>query len=1565
MNADPNSAKAIFLEAVERYAPEQWPAFLDRACAGQPELRGRVEVLLEAHREAGTAPHRGGAEDAAPVAHAAGAAECPGHVVGPYKLLQRIGEGGMGAVWMAEQLQPVQRKVALKIIKAGMDSRQVLARFEAERQALALMDHPNIAKVHDGGSTDTGRPYFVMELVKGQPITRYCDEHRLTPRQRLELFIPVCQAIQHAHQKGIIHRDVKPSNVLVAPYDGQPVVKVIDFGIAKATGQRLTEKTLFTEFGAVVGTLEYMSPEQAELNNQDIDTRSDIYSLGVLLYELLTGTTPLNRARLKQVGFMEVLRRIREEEPPRPSTRLSESKDTLPSISAQRQMEPAKLTKLVRGELDWIVMKALEKNRNRRYETANGFAMDVQRYLADEPVHAGPPSAAYRFRKFARRNKAALTTVALVAAALLLGMAVSIWQAVRAIAAEESARLELAERKQQQQRAEVNLDVGRQAIDEAHTAWARLLQEHPHMQEWAMKFNRHALTFYEKFARQNVGNPRVRRGVAQAHYQIGQIQRELGLQEQAAAAFREALARFKELEDEEPKNHFHRLQRARSSRRLGSVLIDLGQPRQAEAAFRTAIALERKLLDEEPRETACLLDLGHSLRKLGWMLGNEGKLEEAKQHLDEAIAYQKKALDRKPGDAECRDFLLGSYQALAQIFEQLGRPEEALKTAGVQYRMALELDRDVPGTFGYKYSLALSLALQGNYQYKRGRLTEAMAAYDKSHQFITRLNESFPSVPHYQDLRAQLESARGKVFLITGRHADAEKACRQALQWGTALVKTHPRIPGYQETVAYIQEDLGSMLSEIGTNPEAEKLIRAAVANWEALSKRYPANVGHRHRVANNLTNLAVVEIRAGRLPAAEATCRRALTLYHELLPQAPNPSIRNGAAWCYLNWGHVMRFTRRPREAEKAYRKGLDFAEEVSRRHPGEPMYERALLVNLTGWADMLDELGRRRDADKVYQRAVARAERLFKDHPDFPDHPRYLAVAASNWGVLLKYQGRLEEAKKVTLRALEVGQALIDRLPNVPGCRQQLVKTWRNHGELLAKDRMVPEADKAYRQALAHAKELLRQAPSIPYIAELATCHRELAQFLRDTGNLPESEREVRKALKLQRELLEKEPGNPGRRHTVCDVQIDLGHVLTLARKLPEAGKMLEGALVMARALVADFGNPKDREILAGAHFSRGNWHRTSSAYPEAEKDYREALRVHEELRARFPDYPPKYANAARVTNDALVMLLHGTGRPRDAIDQYEAMIRKHPAEVHYRDKLAQYLAQEGMKRVRERKPAEALPLITRAAALLEGLVKESREDADYRLLWAGSLSNLGLVLEMTGDAARAVDAMRRAVEVQRGLLKQFGNTTISSKFRLAMQPAGPTDGPPKTPVKFTYGDQLALGYGMLAAMLRDSHRLEESLRVRREATEQFPDNAELHNNLAWQLVTLPDSKLRDPYEAVRVAKKAVALKKDDGHYWNTLGVAHYYAGEWHPTLAALTQAMKLRKGGDGNDWFFLAMAHEKLGNKAEARRWYDRALEWMQKHQPENAELRRFQVEAAEVLGLAKTPKKQPAK
>ncbi|WP_169980670.1 serine/threonine-protein kinase [Tautonia rosea] len=438
----------IFFAALERESPEDRAVYLDSVCGLDTELRRRVDRLLAAHPEAGSfleSPANGLDTTLAATFPTSPPLDGPGTVIGPYTLLEGIGEGGMGTVYLAEQTKPVRRRVALKVVKPGMDSKQIIARFEVERQALALMDHPNIAHVLDASTTADGRPYFVMELVKGIPITDYCDRARLSIPDRLELFVLVCRAVQHAHQKGVIHRDLKPSNILVTLHDGVPVPKVIDFGIAKATDQRLTDKTMFTSFGQLLGTPLYMSPEQAELSGLDVDTRSDVYSLGVLLYELLTGSTPFDRESLRSAGPDEIRRLIREHEPTTPSSRISTMSKIQTAVGVDRGSDLRRLGGLVRGELDWITLKALEKDRRWRYESAGAFAADVRRHLDGEAVAACPPSAVYRFGKFARRNRAALTTAALVMLALLLGTAASTWQAARALRAERQATAALEE----------------------------------------------------------------------------------------------------------------------------------------------------------------------------------------------------------------------------------------------------------------------------------------------------------------------------------------------------------------------------------------------------------------------------------------------------------------------------------------------------------------------------------------------------------------------------------------------------------------------------------------------------------------------------------------------------------------------------------------------------------------------------------------------------------------------------------------------------------------------------------------------------------------------------------------------------------------------------------------------------------------------------------------------------------------------------------------------------------------------------------------------------------------
>jgi serine/threonine protein kinase/tetratricopeptide (TPR) repeat protein len=610
MPADFQRVKEIFLAAVEQTHPQEREACLRQACGDDAALRRRVEAMLRRHEQAGSLLDRPAFE--APAGTDSAQPEAAGTRLGPYKLLQKIGEGGMGAVWMAEQQQPVRRLVALKVIRTGLDSGQGVARFEAERQALALMDHPNIAKVFDAGTTLDGRPYFVMELVKGALITRFCDENQLTPRERLDLFIPVCQAVEHAHQKGIIHRDLKPSNVLVALYDDRPVPKVIDFGVAKATSQNLTERTMFTAFGSFVGTLEYMSPEQAKLNALDIDTRSDIYALGVLLYELLTGSTPLEKARVKEAALDELLRLIREEEPPKPSTRLSRSGEALATISSRRGTEPAKLGKILRGELDWIVMKALEKDRTRRYEAASGLARDIQHYLADEPVEACPPSTGYRLRKLARKYRKPLAAATAFAALLLAGAVVSTWQAVRATRAEREARAAEGEATKERDRARTEKESTQAALD---FLWQDVLSQ---VSPW-----------------QTPGqDPKVRRLLDRAADQL------------------------------EAKSDKPPLVQASIRRMMGQIYTDLGDFRKARWHLEQALEVQRRELGEEdPQTLTTMHNLGRSLL---WC----NQYDEAAPILSRTLELRRRVLGEGHRDTLITMFMTGACYAAQGRYEK-------------------------------------------------------------------------------------------------------------------------------------------------------------------------------------------------------------------------------------------------------------------------------------------------------------------------------------------------------------------------------------------------------------------------------------------------------------------------------------------------------------------------------------------------------------------------------------------------------------------------------------------------------------------------------------------------------------------------------------------------------------------------------------------------------------------------------------------------------------------------------------------------------------------------------
>jgi serine/threonine protein kinase len=781
MPIDAARVKTIFLAAVEKSAVER-VAFLDQACP-DVELRRRVEALLRAHDEPGDVDTSGPGEKA-------------GAWVGPYRLLEKIGEGGMAVVWMAEQEVPVKRRVALKLIRPGMDSAQVIARFEAERQALALMDHPNIARVLDAGTTESGRPFFVMELVKGVPITTYCDEQRLPPRERLELFVPVCEAVQHAHQKGIIHRDLKPSNVLVALYDGRAVPKVIDFGVAKATGQKLTERTLFTGFGAVVGTPEYMSPEQAQLNNLDVDTRSDVYALGVLLYELLTGSTPLSRKRLKDGALLEVLRLIREEEPQRPSVRLSSSAG-LPSVAACRGTEPARLTRLLKRELDWVVMRALEKDRARRYATANALARDLQRYLADEPVEACPPTARYRLRKFARKNRRllALATVLvglllLVVVVLGLGLLAVQRERMHAAMALEEARANMeralaaeAEARANQARAEANFRLARQAVDE----YLGVAKEHPLMQgpntdKLRKLLLEKALPFYRQFRSQRPDDPALNREDAEQWRRVAAITGELGRKGEAAGAYEQARQRYQALVQAHPDDPTYRHDLANTLTDLAQLLAEQGKHVEALPLFERALVLRRGLAKGAGASPAYREALARTLLGRAGALRDAGKGKEAVQACEEARAIREK------------------------------------------------LAADYPNVAGYRAGLGDCLTRLGALLGAEGRLREAEPILVKARELSRELVRAHPNVPEHQRRLAGAANGLGVVLARQGKGAEAMQLFQQARALLRALAQAHADVTRYRHDLGGVLQNMGDLLEKQGRRAEARKAYEEAKA---------------------------------------------------------------------------------------------------------------------------------------------------------------------------------------------------------------------------------------------------------------------------------------------------------------------------------------------------------------------------------------------------------------------------------------------------------------------------------------------------------------------------------------------------------------------------------------------------------------------------------------------------------------------------------------------------------------------------------------------------------------
>ena len=923
--ADRTHVRQIFLQVAD-LPPVQRAEALARACGSDHTLRAEVEGLLRADGASAQAANAPTVSSASPLADAAATSaapvrEGPGSRIGPYKVLQLIGEGGFGSVFMAEQSEPVKRKVALKIIKLGMDTRQVVARFEQERQALAMMDHPNIARVLDAGATETGRPFFVMELVKGDPIVEYCDRNNLSIEHRLELFEQVCLAVQHAHTKGIIHRDLKPSNILVSTLDGRPITKVIDFGIAKATSSQLTEKTLFTEHRQLIGTPEYMSPEQAE-GSMDIDTRTDVYSLGVLLYELLTGTTPFAGRDLRSAAYAEIQRIIREVDPPKPSTRLSQSAESIASIAVHRHTEPRKLGTLIRGELDWIVMRALEKDRHRRYETASGLASDIRRYLAGDAVLAAPPGAAYRLRKFIRRNRFAVGTGLAVSLSLIVGLAGFAWQFTvaraqrdRAVVAEAAARaraddLVKVSEFQSQMLSEINTtDAGIKLMQDVRARFAAAIA----------KDDTPPADTAARIARFSADLDRVNATDAAAELidstilkpAIAAVDSQFAGQPIVDAKLRATLAGL--------------------YRDLGLYEPSLHLCQQALTTRRTALG------DVHPDTLTSIADMGVVLQSLG-------RFDEAQKFHNEAYEGRKRVLGNHNIDTFTSAGSLGNY------YRSMGRYDEAEPLL----RDALEGTRRLNGPDARATLIAMNTL--GYLFIMQGKVAEAEPLWREAYERGRKsLGENHPDVLVWTNNVAGVLQAQGKL-------AESEGYFRQAVdKYRKVKGETHP------DTLQAISGLVNSFWRQ-GKTTEAETLAVDTLAQTRsALGNDHPNTL-------NCINNLAGLLSNRGRLAEAEALFRESLAVRQRLLgPDHPDAISSAGSL------ARCLSAQSKTAEAEALYRETLARGQRINGTDHPDTLVTEINLGNLLVAAKRPDE------AEPLIRHAVqVRRARSGEDHPE-----------------------------------------------------------------------------------------------------------------------------------------------------------------------------------------------------------------------------------------------------------------------------------------------------------------------------------------------------------------------------------------------------------------------------------------------------------------------------------------------------------------------------------------------------------------------------------------------------
>ena len=1377
MSENSPQVEAIFLAALEKATPRERDAYVVEACAGNPLLLEQVRELLESHDDSQ------GPLDSPPVASSETLdmppiLEEPGSKIGPYKLLQKIGEGGMGVVYMAEQKAPINRRVALKIIKPGMDTRQVIARFDAERQALALMDHPNIARVLDAGATDNGRPFFVMELVKGVPVTTYCDERHLSLQERLELFIPICQAVQHAHQKGIIHRDIKPTNILIAEYDHNAVPKIIDFGVAKALNQQLTEKTVFTRFDQVIGTLEYMSPEQAKLNQLDIDTRSDVYSLGAVLYELIAGAPPFESQRLRSLALDELLRVIREDDPPRPSMRLSSSA-SLPSLAATRGVEPRKLTTLVRGEIDWIVMKALDKERGRRYESANDFARDLQRYLNDDAVAACPPSALYRLRKFVRRNRTWIAASTVVLLTLVLGVVGTVSQHMVARSYYENEQalrkqleVEVENVKQQKQIATRNKAAAERAVWDFYLRVSdspELLGEAPGTQRLRKELLDTARNYYAHFMEHARSTGlEYERGVA--WNRLGLVEADLGNLDAAIAAHEESTKLWRTLSEREPEKTEFLQYYASSILSLAKAEFTAGHLDTAEQHGSQARELLRALIERNPESRDYKKDLAWSHNVLGNIFLLRDDMEDAIEHYGRAIEVCDLLLQEDATDATAASRLAGCSHNISAILKRLGKLDHAVEYSSRSVEIAKKLSDESPESEKRLYELASFQTNLGVIISMQGNRSEALPLHRAALEDYRKLVERNPSVPDYREGMAKAHNSIGIILEDFGRPDEAADEYCSAIATREPMVERFPKVPEYAKELIKNYGNLARIRSEQGDHEAAFDNVDKAIDRAEKLTAEFTDTPEYRALLVQGYNQRGRLLLSTERFDEAEENLQRALELASDLAEEQGEATLYDSDLVDTLRNLALLANKRLDHEAAKAhYDRVIQILESLSIETRSNPRRLKNLSLTYANIADLLQAQGRQGDAIEEYQKAAAIAKTLFDNTSEVPENRILFAGALTNLGLVQLDSGDLENALANFSSAVEHARTLAAEYPDAGRVHECLNISRSNLALTYVNMERYADALRCYRQVVEH------DGPETVALKGVkASAARCLAREFQRIGDLENAGSNFQLAVELRQRLIDSSP-TPEHSAEMLLTCHDLGCHLVRVKDSDDARVVYQRGMDIGEQLVEQHPTSSHRVDLANLYFAAGNLERDKFSSATSQDYYRCAAELHEGLRNDASD--------TTVHDSALVKLYinlaNGTKREEPdrrlelygkAITVSEGLVDRFPEVLTYReDQLTAHLNQAiALDHIGKLPEASAE---YRKAIDVPGTKggDESGEDrlAHHRI---PALVNLGIVQQKLKQIDEAIKCNEDAIEIGTRLTREN-----ASQFRVQIETAG----------------------------------------------------------------------------------------------------------------------------------------------------------------------------------------------